>query len=480
MANQNNQKKKTIYILLEVQSRELNSQLLLAIFFLNKGYRIYIGDSKSIFHLLKKKTDKGGIFLNKGTSPYNETKLIKKKCDEYVVLDQELTPGFNDKIFDYTISARVYDRTVKYIDRYYVINNAVAARAKKIFKKLGGNAKILVAGWPRIDLLKENFLSFYKTEIKKHKKKYKKHILFNSDFGSITEEEIQKVRNNILTSFEKDKPIAHQKKRIFFINDQLNHQLDNLNNTKAFLKKLSYSYPKMNFVIRSHPGEHISGWHKFCKNLKNFKVQAPTNAIAVALLSADAVIHRGCTTSYETVLLNKKSGYINVTGNEKLKLAFRKKLYDNSYKINNLKNFNDFLKKKKFISAHKKNIEIFFNLKKYHYACEKIFNDFDKIDINKENSWNDIRFKFHDHVKSKFIFSFKRLIYDLLILFKIKPERNKKNWNKVPKINKDFNAVNIKKIIYKMLGTKKFSTFDMDVKVTNLSEKLIEIDSIKN
>ena len=65
-------------------------------------------------------------------------------------------------------------------------------------------------------------------------------------------------------------------------------------------------------------------------------------------------------------------------------------------------------------------------------------------------------------------------------MFKIKPERNKKNWNKVPKINKDFNAVNIKKIIYKMLGTKKFSTFDMDVKVTNLSEKLIEIDSIKN
>ena len=90
--------KKNVYIVLEVQSRELYQQLLLSTFLIANGYRVYIGESKSIFSLLKKKKNKGGILLNKGTIFRPESKLIKKKCDHYCVLDQELTPGFTESL----------------------------------------------------------------------------------------------------------------------------------------------------------------------------------------------------------------------------------------------------------------------------------------------------------------------------------------------------------------------------------------------
>ena len=72
-------KKKTLYILMENQVRELNTYLLISIFASYKGYRIYLGTQYSIFKLLELKKKRGGIFINKGSSIKALSKLIKKK-----------------------------------------------------------------------------------------------------------------------------------------------------------------------------------------------------------------------------------------------------------------------------------------------------------------------------------------------------------------------------------------------------------------
>lgn len=469
--------KKTLYILLEIQSRELDSQLLLTTYFISKGYRVYIGDSKSIFKLLKKKKDKGGIFLNKGSSPYTDTKLIKKKCDQYAILDQELTPGFYNKILDYIFVARFFAKTDKLIDRYYVINKIIAFRAKKFFKKTNSNVVVMPVGWPRFDLLKKEFHKIYEKDIQKYNKKYKKHILFNSDFGHLSDEEILNAENNLLTRFDEKKSLEHQKKRAYFFKDELKHLKENLKNTKLFLEKLSKDYPQINFVIRSHPGEYISEWIKFCKKLKNFKVQSSKNSIISAILSSEGILHRGCTSGYESILLNKKSGYIDVTKNEKERLAFRKPLYLNSFKIKDKQSFEFYLGQKFPNYLHKKRIEYLLNSKKNEYAFEKIFNDIDSLKVNKEISYDYLELNFNNQLNSGLLFKLKEILYDILIILKIKPERNHRYGKIEPKTDKKFKLKKIKQIISQILNTKKFKNLKLNFTVKNLSDKLIEIDS---
>ena len=52
-------KKKTLYILMENQVREINSLILISIISAFRGYRVYVGSHYSILKLLEAKKDFG-------------------------------------------------------------------------------------------------------------------------------------------------------------------------------------------------------------------------------------------------------------------------------------------------------------------------------------------------------------------------------------------------------------------------------------
>ena len=56
-------KKKTLYILLESQVRELHSLIMLSVYAAKRGFRVYIGDSFSILEIIKKKKSKPFFIL---------------------------------------------------------------------------------------------------------------------------------------------------------------------------------------------------------------------------------------------------------------------------------------------------------------------------------------------------------------------------------------------------------------------------------
>ena len=89
--------KKNIYIIIEHKNREFLPQVLISFFAIKKNFRIYIGNYKGIFKLLSLKKKKSGIFLMKGGLNEKLTKLVKQKCEKYVILDQEVSPGFEKK-----------------------------------------------------------------------------------------------------------------------------------------------------------------------------------------------------------------------------------------------------------------------------------------------------------------------------------------------------------------------------------------------
>ena len=155
--------KKNIYIILETQVRELDSQLLFSVFAINRGYRVYIGSKYSLYNLIRRKKGKAGIYLVKGGILNEDYLLVSNKCDKHVVLDQEIPPGFhNNDYYKTLIKARYISEDVKYIDRYYCADNQIQKNAQKTLFK---GKKAVVTGWPRIDLFKNQFKILYEKKI---------------------------------------------------------------------------------------------------------------------------------------------------------------------------------------------------------------------------------------------------------------------------------------------------------------------------
>ena len=150
-------KKKTLYILLESQVRELHSLIMLSVYAAKRGFRVYIGDSFSILEIIKKKKSFGGAYITKGSSTIELSKIIKEKCDLNIILDQEISPGYSEKYYDYCIKGRQYKGSLKYVDRFYCVNKIVEERAKKNLKKPNKNFKVISTGWPSFDLCKSEF-----------------------------------------------------------------------------------------------------------------------------------------------------------------------------------------------------------------------------------------------------------------------------------------------------------------------------------
>ena len=197
--------KKTVYIPIEWKNRELDSFILLSKFLIKNNFRIIIGSKKSVFFLLKKKKKRSGIFFYKGCLDLENCKFVNKKCNSFVILDQEIGPITNDKL-EYKVPTRFFKKTIKFIDRYYCIGKKVLKISKKVFHNKKKNISVL-SGWPRIDLWKNQFNKFYGLEEKMIKNKYKKFIFFSSNFICLDLNEINQFKKKMKNWSEHKHPI---------------------------------------------------------------------------------------------------------------------------------------------------------------------------------------------------------------------------------------------------------------------------------
>jgi surface carbohydrate biosynthesis protein len=449
--------KKNIYIHLEILAKELSSHLLLSVIALKKNYRIYIGDAYSLEKLLIKKNKKEGIFLAKGNINNSMHNLVKKKCEKLVALDQEISPGFSSKYYNYIIKMR-YARSTDNFDLFFVCNNKIKRSFLNTFPI--NKDKVISTGWPRIDLLSNEFLPIYSKKISNVKKKYGKFFLFNSDFGFLT-----KIDRENMVKFVK-KSINNQN---IINNIAPNYKIDDFENFKKFLKQLKKLKKLPKIVFRPHPAENLLEWEKIKKIDSRFIIDNPKNDVAEMIHASEGVLHRGCTTAYQSILAKKKTGYINLTNRFKNFSDFRPSIYKYSDKI---KNIND-LKKWFGIKSKKKNLKELYselNINK-KISAENIVDELEKLNISLQN--NNYKFKLYNDLELQFR-KYKSIIYDFLISLKILKQRNYYKLNAQLKIGREFNKNFLKnqiKIISKALFLKKKIT------VSKITDNLFEIDT---
>ena len=299
-------KKKTIYIPIEWRNREFDSYILFAHFAIKRNYRVLIGAKRPLFDYLKKKREKGGIYIEKGGLEKKMCEFINEKCDAHAVIDQEIGP-INNYRLSFKIPTRFYFDTLKFIDLYFCVSKRVYKIAKdEILKKMRG--KIVLAGWPRIDLWKPKSQNFYQKESDEIKQKYKNYYLFSSNFICTDLNQIKR--------YSKRQDLNHWKNTNAY--DEIPALIKRLKNGykefilfKKFLKEYEKTKGLPKLVIRPHPSENIDHWRSSTKGFKNIKIERKFD-ITPWINCSEAVLHRGCTSSVQGLIAKKKVIFIKL------------------------------------------------------------------------------------------------------------------------------------------------------------------------
>lgn len=363
--------KKNLYIPIEVKAREYVSNLLLTSRGIDRNFRCYLGAKSSINKLIQYSTIKSGVYFSK--SPLLETEYIeiKKKCEFFTILDQELGPALSVNEIEKGLLARKNLIIPEFIDSYYVLGNRILNIVKKIYPEI--KSAIKLTGWPRIDIWKKyNFL--YQKKSQHIKKKYGNFILFASDFSFLTKKNIDEylVYLKSYNHKEDDQSYIYAKKRAESTYQEFRKIL-----------RIFFKLDKLNLeneiIIRPHPADNHIFWNKIKKKFKKIKVIYEGD-ISEWLYAANGLMHRGCTTGVQSMISKIPTAYI-VTDEELIRKTLT---YDISEK---LKNFDEI---KKFINEPKnkeKKIkldeQIYFN--QDISASEHIINDLENFKMLKSN-----------------------------------------------------------------------------------------------
>lgn len=427
-------KKKTIYIPIEWSNRELDSFIFFTNQAIKKKFRIIIGSKRAIFDYIKKKRDKAGIFFYKGGLEKYLCELISKKCNAHVVLDQEIGP-INNTNLSFKIPTRFYYNTLPFINGYLCVGRKVFDVAKKtILKRMKG--KIYLSGWPRFDLNKPKNRVFYLNEIRLIKKKYQHFNLFCSNFICTNFNQIKLLKNKQGIEHWKN---SNAYKEIPQIIKRKKNGFREFNLFRNFLVNYEKNRKLPILIIRPHPNENIDDWKKMLKNFKKIKLEREYD-VAPWIHCCNLLLHRGCTTSIQSLISKKKVVFVKIQ--KKIELEKENISHKISDKI--ISNPNKLLEKienKKKLNYLIKNGFLYDNTKVN--SSNKIVNQFNLLNkINKEEIQG---YEIHQ----KIIYELKTLIYRLKNIiypsnFKIKnPDGFKKKYfyKKLKLLKSDFKLI---------------------------------------
>ena len=183
-------KKPTIFLTVEIKSREFIPKCFLAYHLIKKGFRVYIGSNLTI-DLALRKSEPSIIFIKvHGLKILNIIKVLDINfylwMKSVITTPRSLVKKYCGKRYKYVKK----DNT----DIIFFPNRRFYKNAKKL-KNLRG-VKLFISGWPRVDLWNRKYEYLYKSKVNKIKKKYGNFYLFISSFGLTSTETYKQRLNN--------------------------------------------------------------------------------------------------------------------------------------------------------------------------------------------------------------------------------------------------------------------------------------------
>ncbi len=290
---------KYLYLPIEIALRELDARLLTALFAVQHGMEVLIGQK----WLLQRNIDAlpQGAFLFKTLTPgdYKHMKNAARHGHGVYAIDEEM-PGLGEGCGDLKW---VLESAVEACDAIFLPGAAHFEAMRKRFP--ASRNKIFATGNPRWDLLRPELRGLYARDADALRRRHGRFVLVNTNVGLMNSAKSspEKLLRNLTAdgrldfSLEKDRKWAEALK-VF--------QIDSLDATISFTRKLTAAVPDRKIVVRPHPTENLSTYTDAFRD--NPRVVVVTEGPAAPwIMASDVLVHTACTTANEAFALGVPS-----------------------------------------------------------------------------------------------------------------------------------------------------------------------------
>jgi surface carbohydrate biosynthesis protein len=414
--------KRRLYLSFEVAKRELFARLITAIE-LSDEFEVLIGD-KSSFHNYIQFLKPGDFFL-KSIGPKNVKRVKKLKKNHHRVfgIDEEGLQFYDDDFYMRRQNRIIFDE----LENYFSWGEHDKQIIEKKFEVK--NNKIIPAGNPRIDILKNPYISFFKKYSDIINKKYKKYILFSSKFGKINYIKRTDIKDYIDTQFKSgllNKNSPNYEKLLNLSKKAKEHEQKNFEAFKEFLKFFSENFKSINLVIAVHPSENRETYENLEKKYENVFVASETIPTVSLILNSICNISCNCTTSIEGFIIGIPQINFLFYRDKDVEYVLPKDISEN---VNNLEEIEKVIKK--IINNEKIDVKNKLLSKHIKNSQANNFSHYIKNSLLKLSKLRDAEDKFN----SKTFFNYFKLIEKIReIILPIILDTNKKNLIKRKKI----------------------------------------------
>jgi surface carbohydrate biosynthesis protein len=289
-----------IYIHIEIESRELDSKLLLAILAAIKGHQVIISDMSGIERGFRSKFLAPGIFHTKSLTP-SEAKIkahqtMIDKGSLITSIDEE--GGLVNTGYENFAKRRYSNHSIGMSSATFSWGEEDTETLKKFYPK--HSSKIHMTGSPRVDLWKTRFSKFWSLPSSRIPKKPYLLVIGNMSAVNAYMPFYERFKNARDAGYFKRDP---EMLRTLFIRGSEHFLL-----THEYIQAIQHLNKHNNgfdIIFRPHPVEDIESWKTYFEEMSNVYVtrEGPVNAW---INNAFAVMHNGCTTAYEAKVSKKQ------------------------------------------------------------------------------------------------------------------------------------------------------------------------------
>ena len=279
---------------IEEKNRELNSRVLIALYAIEAGYDVIIGQQWELFASLSKLPPSVVLFKGSNTVQARHMAEAKKIGHFICAIEEEIFALTDDREI-----RREYDPDARAaLDLVLAQGDHQADVVARAWPEMAD--RIAVVGNPRADLLQAQRSDFLSEAARALRRRHGPFVLFNTNFGATNpaiddiygffELAVRVGRVNL------DRPADFQMLWDAFVWERANF--------KALTTlALRLAGDGVSVILRPHPSENTNLWHRQLADISGLTVVSEGSQLDW-LRASSLLVHSGCATGLEAFLLN--------------------------------------------------------------------------------------------------------------------------------------------------------------------------------
>ena len=287
-------KRRTLYLPIETKCRELLGKTLLAAKAVDRGWRVFLGGIE--MHDQMADGFAPGMLIENNIPDSKAVRLSRLKAHGYRIADlcEESVIYPNPK--DYW-TQKIGQRSLEATD-VILATGAKSERDIRAHRPAAAN-KLVITGNPRFDTLMPRMRVVYDDDARDIRERYGRFLLVNANFPLANP---YKTGTDVVATLQRVGKLATAA-QVDWKRRQAAYKTRHMRGLQSLLVEVARARVFDRIILRPHPSENHGVWRTWASGV-NVEVQYEGTATAW-MLAADMVLHPGCMTGIEALLLDR-------------------------------------------------------------------------------------------------------------------------------------------------------------------------------